>query len=301
MSISLIRLALAAVAAVAVGSFFAADSVLAQDPPSPPPGVTAPDSVPRTPFKDCDVCPEMVVVPAGSFVMGSPESEEGHSADERPQHRVTIGRPFAAGKYEVTVAEWNACIADAGCAGERAANPGSDRRPAIGVSWDDAQAYVAWLSRRTGKKYRLLSESEWEYAARAGTTTPYHTGSAIGPDLANIVDKQAVPAASNRPMGFGVNVAGKQTVPVGSYRPNGFGLHDVHGNVWEWVADCVNDGYAGAPADGSSWTTGNCARRVMRGGSWVDYPVGARSAIRSSLGADNRGRTLGFRVARTQD
>ncbi|MFZ2649317.1 MAG: formylglycine-generating enzyme family protein [Burkholderiaceae bacterium] len=243
----------------------------------------------------------MLVVPAGSFVMGSPDSEEGHSSDESPQHRVTIERPFAAGKYEVTIAQWNACIADAGCAAERAANPGSDRRPVTGVSWDDAQAYLAWLSRRTQKKYRLLSESEWEYAARAGTTTPYHAGPAIDPNAANIADKQSATAASSRPGGFGIPVAGKQTVPVGSYAPNAFGLHDVHGNVWEWVEDCVNDGYAGAPADGHAWTSGNCVKRVLRGGSWADYAVGARSAIRSGLGTGNRGRTIGLRVARTLD
>jgi formylglycine-generating enzyme required for sulfatase activity len=153
----------------------------------------------------------------------------------------------------------------------------------------------------------LLSESEWEYAARAGATTPYHTGPVIGPDQANIAGKESAPKGSSRSTGFGLNfarkqkVTRKQIVPVGSYPPNGFGLHDVHGNVWEWVQDCVNDGYAGAPKDGSAWTTGNCAKRVVRGGSWVDYPVGVRSAIRSGLGTGNRGRTLGFRVARTLD
>lgn len=276
----LVRLAPAAAAAIVAGSLLAS--------------ATAGDA-PRGPFKDCDVCPEMVVVPAGSFVMGSPADEEGHSADEEPQHRVTIGRPFAAGKYEVTAAEWDACVAEAGCAGDRAANRAGDRQPVTGVSWDEAQAYVHWLSRWTGKKYRLLSEAEWEYAARAGTPTPYHTGRTIGPNQANVAGKPAAPT------GFGVSIAGKQTVPVGSYPPNGFGLHDVHGNVWEWVEDCVNDGYAGAPTDGSTWTSGKCDRRVMRGGSWVDYPVGARSAIRSGLGTASRGRTLGFRAARTLD
>jgi formylglycine-generating enzyme required for sulfatase activity len=277
----LVRLASAAAAAIVAASLLAS--------------ATAGDA-PRGPFKDCDVCPELVVVPAGSFVMGSPADEEGHSADEEPQHRVTIGRPFAAGKYEVTAAEWDACVAEAVCAGDQAANRASDRQPMTGVSWQDAQAYVRWLSRRTGKKYRLLTEAEWEYAARGGTTTPYHTGWTIGPNQANISGK-----ATNPPTGFGVSVAVKQTVPVGSYPPNGFGLHDVHGNVWEWVEDCVNDGYPGAPTDGSAWMSGKCDRRVMRGGSWVDYPVGARSAIRSSLGSASRGTTLGFRVARTLD
>ena len=278
MSYGLVRFAPAAVAAIVAGSLLA----------SPAAGDT-----PRGPFKDCDVCPVMVVVPAGSFVMGSPVDEEGHSADEEPQHPVTIGRPFAVGKYEVTVAEWDACVANGACAGERASNPVGDRQPVTGVSWDEVQAYLRWLSQRTGKPYRLLSEAEWEYAARAGTTTPFHTGRTIGPDQANLAAK---PVAAS---GFGVTVAGKQTAPVGSYPPNDFGLHDVHGNVWEWVQDCVNDGYAGAPADGSARTSGNCSRHVMRGGAWVDYPVGARSATRSGLGAQSRGRTLGFRVART--
>ena len=147
----------------------------------------------------------------------------------------------------------------------------------------------------------MLSEAEWEYAARAGTTTPYHTEPAISTGQANIADKKTNQAGSNRLTSFSLNVTTKRTVPVGSYPPNGFGLHDVHGNVWEWVEDCVNDGYAGAPTDGSAWTSGKCHRRIIRGGSWVDFPVGVRSAIRSGLGTGNRGRTLGLRVARTLD
>ncbi len=277
------------------------EAQVVQNPPSPTPGAPSPSDVAREPFKDCGVCPQMVVVPGGSFLMGSPETEQGHSADESPQHRVTIGRPFAVGKYEVTIAEWNACAAAAECAGGRSANSGSNRLPAIGMSWDEAQAYVGWLSRQTGKKYRLLSEAEWEYAARAGTMTPYHTGPAISADQASIADKQTTPAGSNLLTGFSLKATAKRTVPVGSYPPNGFGLHDVHGNVWEWVEDCVNDGYAGAPTDGNAWTSGKCHRRIIRGGSWVDFAVGARSAIRSGLGTGSRGRTLGLRVARTLD
>ncbi len=251
-------------------------------------------------FKDCDGCPEMVMVPAGSFVMGSPDSEPGNSADEIPRHRVGIGRPFAVGKFEVTIAEWNTCVADAGC-NELGATSGRERHPAVGMSWHDAEAYVAWLSRRTGKKYRLPSEAEWEYVARAGTTTTFHTGMTISPRQANVVAKKQKSAGRKRLSGFGVKIKVKRTVRVGSYPPNGFGLHDVHGNVWEWVQDCVNDGYVGAPTDGSAWATGKCHRRIIRGGSWVDYPVGARSAIRSGLGSGDRGRTLGLRVARTLD
>jgi formylglycine-generating enzyme required for sulfatase activity len=283
----LIRLALAALAVTGLSALPAAAQA-----PAPQTGAT---------LKDCDVCPELVVLPAGSFVMGSPESEEGHSADESPLHRVTIARRLAVGKYEVTVAEWSACIADGACPGERAVGTGGERQPAVGVSWDDAQAYVAWLSRRTGKWYRLPSEAEWEYAARAGTTTAFHTGPAIGPTQANVAAKPTGPAGGGFAGGFGVRPVARRTVPVGSYPPNAFGLYDVHGNVWEWVEDCVNDGYAGAPADGGAWTTGNCAKRVVRGGAWVDFPVGARSAIRSGLGPADRGRTLGLRVARTLD
>jgi formylglycine-generating enzyme required for sulfatase activity len=249
-------------------------------------------------FKDCDACPEMVLVPAGSFVMGSPDSEPGHNGDEAPQHRVTIAKPFAIGKYEVTTAEWNACLAEV-CAGGGTTKPDSDRVPVTNISWNEAKAYVAWLSRRTGKEYRLPSEAEWEYAARAGSMSAYHTGSTLRAEQANVAPEQA--KSPGMMSGFGMKPSAQQTVPVGRYPPNEFGLHDVHGNVWEWVEDCVNDGYAGAPTDGSAWTTGNCAKRVVRGGSWVDYPVGARSAIRSGLGTGDRGRALGLRVARTLD
>ena len=251
-------------------------------------------------FKDCDICPEMVVVPAGSFVMGSPESEQGHTRDESPQHRVKISRPFAVGRYEVTIAEWHACVADSACPGDRGVHPGNERQPATGMSWNSAKAYVAWLSRKTGKRYRLLSEAEWEYAARAGTTTPYHTGVSINASQARVADKKSN-AGSGRSSGFAMKVKIRSSAPVGRFPPNVFGLNDVHGNVWEWVEDCVNDGYVGAPTDGSAWTTGKCHRRVMRGGSWVDFPEGVRSAVRSGIGADKGGRTLGLRVAKTLD
>ncbi len=216
-------------------------------------------------FRDCNECPEMVVVPSGSFLMGSPEDEEGRYDNEGPQHRVTIAEPFAIGVYEVTFDEWDACVAAGGCNGYRPDDDGwgRGRRPVINVSWDDAQAYVDWLSDRTGEEYRLPSEAEWEYAARAGTTTRYWPGDEITAEYAN----------------FGRNVG--RTIEVGSLgRPNAFGLHDVHGNVWEWVEDCWNDSYAGAPANGTAWTSGDCGRRVLRGGSWDDYPRSLRSAYR---------------------
>ncbi len=242
-------------------------------------------------FRDCANCPEMVVVPAGSFTMGSPASEEERWDNEGPEHRVTISQPFAVGVYEVTFAEWDAC---ASCGGYRPDDRGwgRGRRPVIYVSWDDAQAYVRWLRRETGVEYRLLSESEWEYVARAGTTTPFHTGETISTEQANYY-------------GYATYGSGREgeyrerTVSVGSFSANRFGLHDVHGNVWEWVEDCWNGDYAGAPRDGSAWESGNCSVRVLRGGSWDRRPGGLRSAGRSGGGTGSRSHFLGFRVART--
>lgn len=238
-------------------------------------------------FRDGDDCPEMVVVPAGEFMMGSPESEQGRFESEGPQHKVTIARPFAVGKYPVTFDEWDACVAVGGCENE----PGDEgwgrgRQPVINVSWDDAQAYVAWLSKKTGKRYRLLSEAEWEYAARAGTTTRYPWGEEAGTNRANFKES-------------GSKWSGKQTAPVGSFEPNRFGLHDTIGNVFEWVQDCWNDSYKGAPSDGTAWESGNCGVRVLRGGSWNDRPVLARVAYRYRHGPAYQGSIIGFRVART--
>jgi formylglycine-generating enzyme required for sulfatase activity len=240
-------------------------------------------------FRDCAaVCPEMVVVPSGSFLMGSPAGVGDD--DERPQRTVTFARPFAVGRFEVTFAEWDACVAEDGCprADTPTEGPGHDegwgrgRRPAINVSWQDASLYVLWLSSKTGQRYRLLSEAEWEYAARAGTRSAYGWGrNTITEDEANFNNQ------------FG------RTVPVGGYPANGFGLHDMHGNVWEWVRDCGNDTYSGAPVDGTAWTQGNCSRRVLRGGSWLDSSVYLRSAFRVRDVPGNRYNSLGFRVART--
>ena len=245
-------------------------------------------------FQDCPECPEMVVVPAGSFTMGSPSSEEGRFDYEGPQHRVTIAAPFAVGKYEVTFAEWEACVAAGGCGGYRpnAAGWGRSRRPVINVSWEDATVYVDWLSRQTGEHYRLLSEAEWEYAARAGTTGPFHFGSTISTDQANY--------SGNFTYGSGrKGVERRSTVPVGSFPANAFGLHDVHGNVWEWVEDCWNDSYAGAPSSDSASVSGGCGLRVLRGGSWFDHPRNLRSASRYGYSYVLRNVDNGFRVSRT--
>ena len=252
-----------------------------EEPPEPP------GPVEGERFRDCSGCPELVVVPAGSYEMGSPSSEEGRGSSEGPVHRVTIGEPFAVGVYEVTFAEWDGCVSDGGCNGYRPDDGGRGRgnRPVINVSWEDAKSYVGWLSRRTGKAYRLLSESEWEYVARAGTRTAYHFGSGISSGQAN----------------YGGNYS-TRTSPVGSYLSNGFGLHDVHGNVWEWVGDCWHEDYQGAPVDGSAWTSsGNCGDRVLRGGSWLNEPENVRSATRNWSATGNRFDRVGFRVARTLD
>ena len=235
------------------------------------------------------VLPEMVVVPGGSFMMGSPSGESGRGGDEGPVHRVAI-RSFEVGKYEVTFEEWDACALDEGCRGIRDDLWGRGRRPVHGVSWSDAKAYVAWLSKKTGKAYRLLSESEWEYVARAGTETRYWWGDEIGENRANC-------------RGCGSPWDGRQTAPVGSFSANAFDLYDVHGNVWEWVEDCQNGNYEGAPTDGSAWKSGDCSFRTLRGGEW-NYPPGvARSANRNWSASDTASSslTVGFRVARTLD
>ena len=245
-------------------------------------------------FQDCDTCPKMVVVPQGTFTMGSPASEEGSGDWERPQHQVTISNPFAVGKFEVTFREWDACVSEGGCSHRPDDNGwGRGSRPVINVIWDDAQQYVSWLSRKTGKLYRLLSESEWEYVARAGTTGPFHFGSTISTDQANYRGNYTYGGGSK-------GVYRGKTVAVGSFPANSFGLHDVHGNVWEWVEDCSHDNYQGAPSDGSAWVTGgDCDKRVLRGGSWNNSPWFLRSAGRNWIVAGYRYISDGFRVART--
>ena len=246
-------------------------------------------------FNDCESCPEMVVVPAASYLMGSPSSEGRRDDDEGPQHQVTISEAFAVGVYEVTFEEWDFCVSRGGCGGYRPPdgwNWGRGRRPVMDISWGDAQKYVEWLRRETGEPYRLLSEAEWEYVARAGTSTPFHTGGTISTDEANY--------DGNWTYGNGrEGVYRDRTVPVGSFRANAFGLHDVHGNVREWTQDCWNESYEGAPSDGSAWERGDCSRRVLRGGSWFSGPWNLRSAFRYGYVPRYRSDGDGFRVART--
>jgi formylglycine-generating enzyme required for sulfatase activity len=264
------------------------------------PGLSAPLSSeaehalqPGGTFKECDRCPEMVVVPAGKFTMGSPNGEPGRNIDEGPQHSVTFARRFAVGKYAVTFDEWDACVADGGCNGYRpnSSGWGRGRWPAINVSWADAKAYVAWLAETTGKPYRLLSEAEREYVTRAGTTTPFWWGTSISTNQANY---NGVPFAQG-----GKGQDRGHTVPVDSFEPNPWGLYQVHGNIYEWVEDCWNASYQGAPDDGSAQINGDCRGRVIRGGSWDYDPEFLRSASRLGWIAETRDIWLGFRVGRT--
>ena len=280
---------------------------------------TAVAAAPDT-FKDCDACPEMVVIPAGSFTMGSPANEEGRYNKEGPQHRVSIPRSFALGKYEVTKAEFAAFVHETGRDAQGCLirddgkwkdddskswrNPGytqSDSHPVVCVNWDDAKAYARWLSRKTGKEYRLPSESEWEYAARASTTTARYWGdypdSACG--YANVHDRTSKSENNFHWANHECDDGYAQTAPVGRFQANRFGPHDMLGNVWEWTEDCLNDSYSGAPTNGRAWITGECHRRVVRGGSWGGQPRNLRSAIRIGDGTGDRYYNNGFRVART--
>jgi formylglycine-generating enzyme required for sulfatase activity len=279
---------------------------------------------PKDSFRECFDCSEMVVVPAGGFLMGSPAHEDGRGPEEGPRHRVTIAKPLAVGKFEVTFSEWDACVTAGSCkhrpdheprpellaellkmlpseiAGrtekwpiwfKRMSDPkswGRGQRPVINVSWNDiTKEYLPWLSRKTGKTYRLLTEAEWEYAARAGTTTRYAFGHQIGKKQAQYSEETVASAGA--------------TVAVGSFPANPFGLHDMHGNVWEWVQDCWNESYVAAPSDGSAWTAGDCKMRVLRGGTWASTPEHVRSGTRNMSELDFRDYATGFRVLRTLD
>ena len=276
-------------------------------------------------FQDCEGCPEMVVLSAGSYEMGSPAGEKARFKNEGPLTEVTIVEPLAVGKYEVTVGEFrrfveatgystgDGCRAYAGVEWERHSGfgwrqPGFDqteRHPVVCVSWEDAQAYVDWLSGATGERYRLLSESEWEYAVRGGTRAARYWGEgetgqcqhANGGDeaLKRRYGRWQPPIAS-------CDDGHVHTTTVGSYRSNGNGLYDMLGNVWEWVEDCWHESHSGAPSDGSArggTEREDCEMRVMRGGSWDNDPVYLRSASRYEFHTGNQYYSVGIRVART--
>jgi formylglycine-generating enzyme required for sulfatase activity len=274
-------------------------------------------------FRECGNCPEMVVVPAGSFTMGSPENEESRLSNEGPQHVVTIGKPFAVGKMHVTVDQFDEFVRETryeasrpGCwtyeggKGERRAdrswrNPGYAQErthPVVCVAPSDAMAYVDWLAKKTGKSYRLLSEAEWEYAARGRTSPGAYPRFWFGNDEKELCQNGNGPDQRARdilekslrivPCSDGY----AYTSPAGHYTPNAFGLYDMAGNAWQWTADCLHGGYNGAPADGSAWTTGNCSSRMARGGSWFDDARYLRAATRILHAWVNF--NVGFRLAR---
>lgn len=243
--------------------------------------------------------PEMLVLPSGRYYMGC-VSGMGCSSRERPIRDVSFANPFAVSLHEVTLDEYDRYTAATGRPLVDDGGWGRGRRPAVNVSWSDAQEYVAWLARETGGAYRLLTEAEWEYAARAGSTTQFHFGDHPMElcRYGNHADVSVPERLEWRNTLCSDRVA-LETADVGSYAPNPWGLHDMHGNVWEWVEDCWNENYEGSPTDGSALTEGDCSRRIVRGGSWNNRPALLRAAGRNGVGVGERGLNIGFRVART--
>ncbi len=267
-------------------------AALRPPPAAPPPAVAPATPKPGETFRDCADCPEMVWLPPGQFMMGTETSEQDSFDDERPRHAVTVRSPFAVGKYHVTRAEYARFVAAAGHTADTSwfnlAIAQTDRDPVVNVNWDDAKAYAAWLSRTTGKTYRLLTEAEWEYAARAGTTTVRYWGDAIGSGNANCD-------------GCGSRWDAKSTSPVGSFKRNAFGLYDMLGNASQWTEDCWNESYLYVRSDSSTaLATGDCDSRVLRGGSWAFNQRGVRVGFRLRSVTGSRTSSDGFRVARTQ-
>ena len=259
---------------------------------------------PGTVFSDCKTCPQMVVLPAGSFLMGTPEGEVGKEPDESPQHTVTFQKPFAISRYHVTAGELDAYIRETGvvikdgdtrpgrlCQASKPRYKQGPRQPAVCIDYHDVQAYAAWLTKKTGHPYRMLSEAECEYAARAGSTGPFPFP----------FDEEGQYQISKHANTYGPKDGYSYSSPVGSYPPNAFGVYDMHGNVYEWVADCWHRDYVGAPTDGSAWMEangGNCEGAHIRGNDWGEAPVFSRSGNRNDRDRTARGDYLGFRVAR---
>lgn len=326
----------AILAALALHSFFPPTAIAQQTELTAASGAKARHEVGQT-FQDCKDCPLMVVVPPGAFRMGSKRAEQDWSVEhgrkrdytdrENPQHEVRIAKPFAVGAHEVTRAQFFSFVADTGRQpGDRcdtfeetdgkytreqrlgrdwrnAGHPQTDDHPVGCVSWDDASAYAAWLSNKTGARYRLLSEAEWEYVARSGTETYRYWGddasNVEGCRYANAADKTPFPNGETWPTMFACTDGFWATSPVGSFQPTAFGIYDVMGNVWEWVDDCWNATYDGAPVDGSAWTnSGNCENRMLRGGAFHEGGGFLRSAVRGQYSRAGRFNNSGFRVAR---
>ena len=276
-----------------------------------------------TVFRDCAGCPEVVVIPPGNLSVGSPEIEAGRMDRGEPRQSLAIPAAIGVGKYEVTRAQFarfaresghapsGGCFAWNGSRYEQDAskdwrNPGfaqTDKEPVVCVNWNDAKAYAEWLTKKTGKRYRLPTEMEWEYAARAGnpTSRPWGDNPGAACRYANVADaaaKRDVPGTASWTF-HECNDKHAYTAPVGSYRPNAFGLYDMLGNAWEWTEDCLNEESVGAPADDGDRSSGECGRRVLRGGAWVDSPAFVRYDFRFFIGSDDRDFYIGFRVART--
>ncbi len=250
---------------------------------SPGPATAQDAPEPGTVFRDCETCPELVVVPAGLFVMGL----GGKTAREGPPHRVIIGKSFAIGRYEVTFDQWQACRDDSACSIDPDDHKwGRGTRPVVNVNYNHALEYVEWISTKTGYHYRVPSEAEWEYAHRGGSVTDYPWGDDAGENKANCKD-------------CGSQWSAHSTAPVGAFEPNAFGLYDTFGNAYEWVADCWNPTHEGAPADGSARTDGNCDLRVMRGGSFYYFKKVGRASYRAKNPVVVNSYWLGFRVARS--
>jgi formylglycine-generating enzyme required for sulfatase activity len=283
---------------------------------------------PGVPFRDCPQCPEMVPLPAGTFTMGAPSGEEereklppARAGHAQPQHQVTIRYSFAIAKYDVTVEEFSVFAQETGYRSSSPCrapgkplvpehdwrNPGfaqTGRHPATCLTWEDAKAYTTWLAAKTGRAYRLPSEAEWEYAARAGSTAARYWGDGIAEacQYANVTDRAAFAAASavrDADYDFDCTDGHAYTSPVDAFKPNAFGLYDMLGNVWQWVEDCWTEDYKGAPIDGSSVVSGNCNTRVFRGGAWSSHPRSIRSAYRIGDPHDLRTSDSGLRVAIT--
>jgi formylglycine-generating enzyme required for sulfatase activity len=262
--------------------------------PDRSPGVSAADiTEPTLLMPRFDFEPPMMALPGGQFQMGSPEDEPERSSDESPRHPVRLA-PFAIGQTEATFAQYDAFCTATGRQPPDDNGWGRGQRPVINVSWEDAVAYAVWLSKETGAAYRLPTEAEWEYAARAGTTTPFWTGRCITTDQANYDGNYDYAVC-----GTNTGVYRQATVPVGSLPANPWGLHEVHGNVWEWVQDRYHDSYQGAPTDGRAWEAGGSSARVVRGGSWYGNSRGIRAAIRFDGDPELRSFNLGLRLART--
>ena len=250
----------------------------------------------RQGMKECGACPVLVSIPSGEFTMGSPENEPGRVRDEGPQRKVAVSA-FAIGAFEVRFSEWEACVADGGCGGYWPDDNGWGRgdRPVINVTWGHAQSFVDWLNSKIegGAPYRLPTEAEWEYAARAGAPTPFWWGSGITPDQANYFGETIYKGGGAK------GVFRQKTTPVGSFLPNPFGLHQVHGNVAEWVQDCWTKQPSAAPKNGTAKGSENCAEVVVRGGAWSMVPRHLRAANRDRVKREQYTGRIGFRVARS--